>query len=1029
MLRAPGFRCDIASPGAFTSLVTEPLPLGLAVRRVAWSLHRDIYLDTPDAALARAGAVLRIRHGAGDRRGVKLGIAPPGLPASGPSEVYQSWERGDDIGALLRGDSEPARRLRELVDPGRLDARIELAVERVARTASRHWLLPGWFRFLYDRVTLRRGHLTRQFQELKVRRVLDGPPRLEELAQALEQEHGLRPILQTKVQRAAALLRLMDQESQIRGLESGRSVAVIALDEDRVALLRDADGRRLPVLPGAGEQAVRHGLAEWFGTHVGEVALLGVAPPTLDRPGLEVWLVRRLRRGLEPPGDPAVEWVPVSEIVRGGPAVLGHSASLAAFTVAARSALFPEWASADAQVDAVPPPPPEARPPAEELLDADASVLEFNFRVLALAEDVRTPLLERLRYLAIVSANLDELYMGTGHEVSAGRVRELLTRQQACIADCFARLAEHGHRLRRWDQLAAPEREALRARFRGEFFPLLIPRAITVSPGHPFPVVPALTLSLAVSLQDEETGPIHFAYVKLPAALPRFVELAGGQDLVPIEEIVRANLDLLYPDRMVEESALFRITRKGDLELAEADAGDLLQAIEEELDQRALNPTVRVELQAGASRVLREMLLQELRFEGGHGTEAIEELVVHEVRGLMAPGDLRRLANLPVPDGNFPPFAARDPLRGAPSIWDRIREGDLLLHHPYEDFSATVLRFLDDAARDPAVAAIKMTLYRAGERSPVVESLARAAQAGKEVAVFVELKASYDEARNIAWVKQLERAGAQVVYGLVGLKNHAKVALVVRREDGGVRRYAHVGTGNYNPGTARVYTDYGLLSADPALGEDLADFFNQLTGTSRAPRPALRRLLVAPGQLLPGLLERIGRETGHARDGRAGGIRAKLNGIDDPEVIQALYTASRAGVEVDLVVRGLCTLKPGVPGLSERIRVRSVLGRFLEHGRIYHFANGGDDEYLIGSADWRSRNLRRRVEVVVPVVDPGSRERLDRILTRHLADPSAWQLDPEGRYHQLNRLPVGDPATAQAWALAAEEALAEEEAG
>jgi polyphosphate kinase len=310
----------------------------------------------------------------------------------------------------------------------------------------------------------------------------------------------------------------------------------------------------------------------------------------------------------------------------------------------------------------------------------------------------------------------------------------------------------------------------------------------------------------------------------------------------------------------------------------------------------------------------------------------------------------------------------------------------------------------------------------------VVEALARAAQSGKEVAVFVELKASYDEARNIAWVKQLERAGAQVVYGLVGLKNHAKVALVVRREDGGVRRYSHVGTGNYNPGTARVYTDYGLLSADPALGEDLADFFNQLTGTSRAPRPALRRLLVAPGQLLPGLLERIGRETSHARDGHGGRIRAKLNGLDDPEVIQALYTASRTGVEIDLLVRGRCTLKPGVPGMSERIRVRSVLGRFLEHGRIYHFANGGDDEYLIGSADWRSRNLRRRVEVAVPVVEPDSRARLNRILTHYLADPSAWQLDPEGRYHQLNRLPVGDPATAQAWALATG-ASAEEEAG
>jgi len=421
------------------------------------------------------------------------------------------------------------------------------------------------------------------------------------------------------------------------------------------------------------------------------------------------------------------------------------------------------------------------------------------------------------------------------------------------------------------------------------------------------------------------------------------------------------------------------------------------------------------------------MLVQELRFESGHGA-ALGGLVIHEAGGLMAPGDLRQLTSLPVPGGLFPPFAGRDPFDPDRPLWEQIRAADRLLHHPYDDFSATVLRLLDEAAEDPAVVALKLTLYRTGESSPVVSALLRAAEAGKEVAVFVELKASYEEARNIAWVKRLERAGAQVVYGLVGLKNHAKVALIVRREDGGIRRYAHIGTGNYNAATARIYTDVGLLSADSALGDDLTDLFNQLTGTSRAPAAPMRRLLVAPEHLLAGLLERIARETEHARQGRPGRIRAKLNGLDDPEVIRALYAASQAGVEVDLVVRGICRLKPGVPGLSERIRVRGLIGRFLEHARIYHFGNAGDEEFFIGSADWRTRNLRRRVEVAAPVLEPGCRRRLDDILTRELADPAGWELDPDGGYRQREALAVGDPATAQARAISAGLTPAQEEA-
>ncbi|MGH7515259.1 MAG: polyphosphate kinase 1 [Gemmatimonadales bacterium] len=1006
---AAEFRCDVPTAELLAALAAEPLPLGLRQLRAERRLYRDVYVDTSDNALATRGITCRIRYGADDRRTLALGVAEPGLPVPGAQEVYVADAAEVDLPAIVRGDSEPARRLRGVIDPGRLEPRFELEVERLVRTAGRPWPLPGRFAFMYDQVTVRNGALARDFRELKVRRLRGGGPRLEAVARALEQARGLRPVLQTKMARARELLRQMGRESVARNLDLGRAVAVIALEDGSVAVFGEGPDRQLPVMPGAGEHAVRHGLAEWFGTRVADVVLVGRAAASIEQPSLEVWVARRLRRGLEPRGGRRVDWVPVAEFAGAvRTSMLRDPATRAAFGLAARSALVPEWAEAVEPAMAHEEPGAPATP--ADLLDPRRSQLEFNSRVLAAAEDERTPLLERLRYIAIVSANLDEFYMSAGPDTAEPRAREILARQQAAIDACLARLTEQGYRLRRWSDLGDADRETLRARFRREFFAALTPRAITMSPGHPFPLIPALTLSVAVALQGGETGPLHFAYVRMPPSLPRFVPLEGGRDLVPIEDIVVANLGLLYPDRTIEEVALFRVTRLGDLELDDAGAGDLLQAIEEELDQRAVNPAVRVEIGQGTSAVLRDMLVQELRFEGG---AVVGELVIHEVPGLMAPGDLRQLAGLPVAGGAFPPFAGRDPLPPGRSIWQLVRERDRLVHHPYDAFAATVLRLLEDAASDPAVLSLKLTLYRAGENSPVLAALLRAAAAGKEIVVFVELKASYDEARNIGWVRQLERAGAQVVYGVVGLKNHAKVALVARREDGEIRRYAHVGTGNYNAATARFYTDLGLLTADSAIADDLGDLFNQLTGSSRAPGAALRHLLVAPDHLRRGLLERIAREAGHARAGRPGRIRAKLNGLDDPEIIRALYVASGDGVEIDLIVRGLCTLKPGVPGLSERIRVRGTVGRFLEHARIYHFANAGDDEYFIASADWRSRNLRRRVEVAAPVLDSVGRRRLADILAQELADPSAWELRPDGSYRQRTSLAVGDPGTAQ----------------
>jgi polyphosphate kinase len=404
-------------------------------------------------------------------------------------------------------------------------------------------------------------------------------------------------------------------------------------------------------------------------------------------------------------------------------------------------------------------------------------------------------------------------------------------------------------------------------------------------------------------------------------------------------------------------------------------------------------------------REVRERLLWELRFERGAESGAVAEGDVVEVDGMLDLRGLRQLMSLPIPNGHYPEFEGSDPWGAEPDVWAMLRRRDVLVHHPFESFAVTTGRFFADAAADPDVLAIKITLYRVGEESPIADALLQALQSGKEVALFVELKARFDEARNVTWVRRLEEAGATVVYGVVGLKNHAKAGLVLRREPDGLRRYVHIGTGNYNAATARVYTDLSLFSSDVDLGADVHDLFNQLTGSSHIPGGPFRRLAVAPETLLPWLLDAIERETEHARAGRPAVIRAKLNGLADEEVIEALYEASRAGVRIDVIVRGLCTLRPGVPGHSERIRVVSRLGRYLEHARVYHFMNGGAEEYFIGSADWRPRNLRRRIEIVAPVTDAAGRERLGQLLDTELADETAWELEPDGSYRRRTAAP------------------------
>ncbi len=656
-------------------------------------------------------------------------------------------------------------------------------------------------------------------------------------------------------------------------------------------------------------------------------------------------------------------------------------------------------------------------------LNSELSLLEFNARVLAMAEDLTTPLAERLRFLAILASNLDEFFMvrvagllQARHEqieevrggeaaasrqaqldVIALRASSLVARQYRCYRGCMAELGSFGTRVLSWEEVDDRGRALLRERFREEIYPALTPMALTLAPGHPFPRPSHLSLSLAVVLLDAHGGAPRLACVQIPAMLPRIVVLPGSSDLVLIEDVVRANLDLLYPRARVEQAYAFRATRAGDLTLDEDAADDLLEAVDAAARLRGDNEVVRVEVDRGMPLMIRELVLNELRDElessrpPGHAD-------VYEVDG---PLDLRFLHELPMPPDpalRFHPFEGRSPVSERESLWEAIAARDILVHHPFEPFDATVLRFFRDAALDPDVVSIRTTLYRTGDRSPVVEALRDAAARGKQVAAFVELKARFEEERNVAATRSLEDAGGHVVYGLVGLKNHAKVALVVRREGGRLRRYVHVGTGNYNAVTARQYTDLSLFSAAEPLCEDVTELFNALTGTSRPPDRLTHGALVAPEQLLPAVLELIEREAGHARAGIRSGIRMKLNGVSHPEVVRALYGASQAGVPITLVVRGICTLRPGVAGLSESIRVIAIVGRLLEHSRIYEFTNGGDVEYLIGSSDLRPRNLRRRVELLVPVRDTGATARLARLLDLYQDDPTAWDLGPDGEY-------------------------------
>ena len=735
------------------------------------------------------------------------------------------------------------------------------------------------------------------------------------------------------------------------------------------------------------------------------------------------------------PGDPGLP-APGSA-PSAGPAAGSASAPSAASslsTAGAAGASAADAAASAASADAAQVDPEDLLPPLESFkdrfIDRELTWLDFNERVLEQAEDRTLPLLERAWFLSIFSSNLDEFYMvrvaGLMRRIKAGitpvrasgldahqvlaqvtsRTKELTARQAALFQeDIRPALAERNVRILGWDELDSDQQERLTRYFRHQIYPVLTPLA--VDPSHPFPYISGLSLNLAVILRNPRSGKEHFARIKVPDSLPRLIQVPGreldaadkaaGCAVIPIEIVIGQHLDHLFPGMDILEHHLFRVTRNEDLEVEEDDAENLLKAMEKELERRRFGDCVRLEVEDTISSFTRRYLVRALGLKGD------------DVFELPAPLDLtclNQLHDLDIPDLKYPRFVpvtaaglAAYESSSAPDVFAAMREHDVLLHHPYDSFSTSVQEFVAQAAADPKVLAIKQTLYRTSGDSPIVDALIEAAEAGKQVVAIVEIKARFDEEANISWARKLERAGVHVVYGMVGLKTHCKLLLVVRQESDGLRRYCHVGTGNYHPKTARGYEDLGLLTCDRDVAQDLTTLFNQLSGY--APRARFRRLLVAPRGLRDGLVEHIEQEIANRKAGLPAWIRIKVNSIVDETVIDALYRASRAGVPVDIVVRGICGLRAGVEGLSENIRVRSILGRFLEHSRIYAFAGGGQTELFIGSADLMHRNLDRRVEALVRITDPAMVEDLEWLVTHCASDDVAsWHLQPDGSWER-----------------------------
>lgn len=1020
-------RWDAPAGNALGRLVAEGAPFALSVTTPRRTDFRDAYFDTADGALQAQDVSCVLRHHATGRSTLLVARGYDGA-SDGPIREGTAIEIGDPAVDTLVHSHAVARQLRPFVDPSALVPWLELATTRqAARATSQGWWRRATYTLASDTMTVRAAGLCSVFHELAMHVHRDGHPGAAALGDALAERLELRASTVERRVRAQALRSALEREAHARRLRDGGRVAMVALDGPRVAAVRDGWGWRLPVLEGTGEFTARLLLQRLLGTEGGDLQLVSTTDG--DREGrapLEVWSCTDLDRSALVVARAAVAWLPIEELLAHLDTRQVHdSATRAALVSLTRSdtlkwlVSFPSTSRPTGRYS------PRHRatedgaislPP----LDGDLSLLSFSARVLSLASDDATPLLERLRYVTIAGANLDEFVAvrlgrlrarsrsdGDGGTSQRAGERMRLVRAQlaslyvardVALTGALAALRARNVNVVRLHDVCDADLAAVDESFRAQVHPLLTPRALSALPGYRRGAIIARQLHVAVVLREPSTRLRQLAVVPIPPSVPSFLSLAGGTTFVPVSDAVRHHVPMLFPGRVLDGLWTFRVVRNADLDLDETTAGSLLHAVDEHARRRTRRPIVQVEVEPGMPHDVRRLLLRELALEPGGPTAGLAEDDVMEVPGFLDVAAFRDLADLPREGLHFARHSGRDPLAGEGCLWAALQRGDVLVHHPYDDFAATVVRFFNTAADDPDVLVIKATLYRTGDTSTIAVALRRAALAGKEVSVFVELRARFDEERNVQWTRYLEEAGVHVVHGVPGIKTHAKVALVVRREAGGPQRYVHVATGNYNGATARLYTDLGLFTSRDSVCADVANVFNALTSGQLPDGSSIGDCLVSPDGMAGALARRIDGEAAHARAGRPARIRIQVNGLDDPQVIEALYDASRAGVQVDLAVRGLCLLRPEVPGHSERIRVVSVVGRFLEHARIYAFGNGGDGAYFIGSADLRTRNLRRRVELLAPITEPAQRERLDALLDAAFADPTAWRLQADGSY-------------------------------
>lgn len=1009
---------------------TAPLPLGLQEISTDLDFFRVVYFDTSTSDLQRKGAAVRLLIRPDDTQTLMVDIG-----AANPDQTTTRRHAEASVpqlppNELFTGPSEPARMLRALVDPAQLRPALEIeTVRRIRRGVLDE---DGEsIEFAFDAVTVRRGELSGELDELEV--TLSAEAVREGMVEEIESAYGVRLILADTVARARALLDQLTLERLESDVRAAREVAVLAYAKGRIALCRDGEALHVPRGPGSGQDACRRVLRNVFGRSHGRIRLLGTSAGVEARPGLEVWLAE----GIETDGSECA-WLPLDIVLEHvGSPQLRDARTLAALHTAARSGLTVheddaarEGAESGGAYSIFRSAVSAARMPSlietirardvphELLLNPELSRLAFDERILVFAEDDAVPLLERVRFLSMFGSRVDDFFMtriaefktqvaegesdlsldgltpGTQLDMTRLRARRMLERAYRLLSTrLLPALEDEQIRVRRWTDLTEHDRETLLASYERQVDSVLTP--VIADPTHPFPHMRNLRPAIAAIVRMPESSDTHFVAIELPSGLPRFIPLPDSREFVPLEELILGWLPNLYPGVEIVQASTFRVTRSAVVEYDEEPPGGVLAAVEEKVARRPFGEVVRLEVESTMPPALRERLLRELQFELPEIVTRLSQEDVYPADRFVDLAALRELAALDAPELRFEPFDRSTPLDGRP-IFEQLAERDIMVKFPEDSFEETVERFLDEAADDPDVVAMKITLYRTDADSRLVQALARARSIGKDAFALVELKASFDERRNIEWARSLQNAGIHVVFSPSRIKVHAKIALVVRREGEALRRYVYIGTGNLNAATARAYTDVGILTADPELAEEVSDVFNVLTGYSASDE--FQHLLVSPFTMRDRFMSMIEREIEHARSGRGGKIRIQMNGLADRRMIAALYRAAHEGVKVDMMVREICCLRPGLEGISENIRVVSVLGRFLQHSRIYCFHNAGQPEYFLGSADWRPRNLSKRVEVITPARDPAIAARLDRLLDEILNHADAWELQPDGSY-------------------------------